>query len=355
MARISELHYSNAYARSSGVNEFLEVSLSPGEDPANFTVSFYQANGQVGEEISLDHPSVQVSTGSLGETVYVISADDFNILLTDPDGGGSSNYEAYALTNTDTGDVIDFYDIGGGTTEITAVDGVAAGATSENVAVVVGPNQTTTTLQWNNPDPDTLTYGTVDPGNNGIACFVAGSVIETPSGLRKVQSLVPGDMVYTKDHGQQPVRWVGKRKVAGKGKFAPVRIAKGQFGAHRTHLVSQQHRVLVSDAYIKDTVGEDEVLVPAKALTGCDRVSIVERDNVTYVHILFDQHEIVKVNGVESESFFPGSQGISALDRASRKEIFDLFPDLKDETRKTWDHARLVMKVREAQKMARHL
>ena len=239
MARISELHYSNAYARNSGVSEFLEVSLAPGEDPADFTVSFYQANGTVGIEIPLNHPDVQVSTGSLGETVYVISADDFPILLTDPDGGGANNYEAYALTNTDTGDVIDFYDIGGGTTEITAVDGLAAGATSENVAVVVGPNQTTTTLQWNNPDPDTLTYETADPGDNGMAWFVAGSMIETPKGLRKVQQIAPGDWVCTKDHGPQPVRWVGKTKVSGKGKRAPVRIAKGQFGATSNHLVSQ--------------------------------------------------------------------------------------------------------------------
>ena len=77
--------------------------------------------------------------------IFVISADDFPILLTDPNGGGSDNYEAYALTNTATSEVIDFYDIGGGTQNILALDGAAAGATSENLAVLTGPNSTTTT------------------------------------------------------------------------------------------------------------------------------------------------------------------------------------------------------------------
>ena len=121
MARISELHYSNAYAASSGVSEFLEVSIGASEDPANFTVSFYQANGQVGIEIPLTSvPTAQVTVDAdNNEVVYVISADDFPILLTDPNGGGSTNYEAYALTNTATGEVIDFYDIGGGTVSYT--------------------------------------------------------------------------------------------------------------------------------------------------------------------------------------------------------------------------------------------
>ncbi|MEO0401268.1 MAG: type I secretion protein, partial [Pseudomonadota bacterium] len=177
MARISELHYSNAYARNSGVSEFLEVALGPSDDPADFVVGFYQSDGTLGIEVTLDDPRVVQSIDpENGEVIFVLSADNLPILLTDPDGGGSTNYEAYALTNTDTGEVLDFYDIGGGTQNIVAGSGAAAGAVSENLAVVVGPNSTTTSIQFNQPNPNLLVYESTSSGDTGVACFVAGTL-----------------------------------------------------------------------------------------------------------------------------------------------------------------------------------
>lgn len=331
VARISELHYSNAYARTSGVSEFLEVSLGPNENPADFTVSFYQANGNVGIEVQLDDPGVQISVDpDNGEIVYVISADFFDIRLTDPDGGGSNNYEAYALTNTSTNDVVDFYDIGGGTQNITANNGAAAGATSDNLPVLVGPNSTTTTLQFNQPDPDVLTYGTVNPGDSGLACFAAGTLIDTASGERPVEMIKPGDLVMTRDDGLQPVRWVGSKTVRGHGRYAPVRIAAGTHGAIRDVLVSPQHRILVSGWQVELLFGEDEVLVPAKSLIDGEGVCWVSRDIVRYVHLLFDAHQIVSTGGLDSESFFPGQLALAALESETAKELFALFPELRD-------------------------
>lgn len=331
MARISELHYSNAYARASGVSEFLEVSLGANQDPADFTVSFYQANGNVGVEVQLDNPLVQVSVDpDNGEIVYVISADYFNILLTDPNGSGANNYEAYALTNTAENEVVDFYDIGGGTQNITANNGAAAGATSDNLPVLVGPNSTTTTLQFNQPNPDVLTYGTVNPGDSGMACFVAGTLIDTASGERPVEVIKPGDLVMTRDHGLQPVRWVGSQTVRGHGRLAPVRIARGAFGASRDVMISPQHRILISGWQVELYFGEDEVLVPAKSLIDGRDVCQVPMDIVRYVHILFDAHQIVSTCGVDSESFYPGQLGLGALANETAQELFALFPELRD-------------------------
>ena len=330
MARISELHYSNAYAANSGVSEFLEVSLRPDEDPADFTVSFYQANGQVGIEIPLDDPSVQVTVDpDNNEIVYVISADDFPILLTDPNGGGPNNYEAYALTNTATGEVIDFYDIGGGTQNIVAVDGLAAGETSVNLQVLVGPNQTTTTLQFNQPDPDTLTYGPLSPGDTGAACFTAGTLVDTPEGPRRIETLQPGDTVLTVDDGPCRVRWIGGRTVRGVGRFAPVRIRAGVLGATTDILVSPQHRILVGGWQAQLLFGEDEVLVPAKSLVNGDTVTVQPCDIVRYVHLFFDRHQLVTTSGLVSESFFPGQEALSGLEQEAARELFALFPELR--------------------------
>lgn len=332
MARISELHYSNAYARTSGVSEFLEVALGPQDDPADFTVSFYQDDGTVGFELTLDDPNIQVSVDpENGEVVYVISADDFPILLTDPDGGGGSNYEAYALTNTGASpaEVLDFYDIGGGTQNILAQDGAAAGAVSENLPVLVGPNSTTTTLQFNQPNPDVLSYGTVGNGDTGPACFVAGTPIDTPDGPRAVEDLQPGDLVLTRDHGAQPLRWIGQQTVRGQGPFAPICISAGMLGAERDICVSPQHRVLVTGWRAEILFGADEILVAAKSLINDGTVRRAPCPRVRYVHLLFDRHEIVTSAGLPSESFFPGETALDALEDAVRAELCGLFPELR--------------------------
>ena len=332
MARISELHYSNAYARSSGVSEFLEVALGPNDDPADFVVSFYQANGSVGIEINLSDPGVSVAVDpDNNEITYVISADAFPILLTDPDGGGSSNYEAYALTNIDTNTVLDFYDIGGGTQNITALEGVAAGAVSENVPVLSGPNSTTTTLQWNQPDPETLTYGTVGPGDSGLACFVVGTPIETRRGSFAVETLEAGDEVLTRDHGFQPVRWVGTRTVSGLGDTAPIRFAPGTLNNEEPVCVSPNHRMLVTDWRPQLFMGVDEALVPARLLVDGDRICRVPRPMVTYAHVLLEHHALVQSNGLWSESLMPHRASLDAWGEMSRREALALFPDLPDQ------------------------
>ena len=329
MARISELHYSNAYAASSGVSEFLEVAIGASDVAADFVVSFYQADGTVGFEVALTDPGILVSVDpDNGETVFVISADHFPIMLTDPDGGGSNNYEAFALTNTTSGTVVDFYDIGGGTQNILALDGAAAGAVSDNLAVLVGPNSTTTTLQFNQPNPDTLTYTAVGGGDTGIACFAGGTQIATPDGARAIEDLVAGDMVLTRDAGAMPIAWIGHRRVAGSGAFAPVRIPKGVLGALRDHRVSQQHRVLISGWQAELLFGAPEILVPAKALCDGGFASLAPCREVTYFHILLEGHQIVTADGVQSESYDPSVPVRGHFDEAAADELDALFPEL---------------------------
>lgn len=350
MARISELHYSNAYAASSGVSEFLEVALSDGQDPADYTVTFYQANGSPGLEITLDNPGVQVSVDpDNGEMVYVISADFFNIRLTDPDGGGSNNYEAYALTDTSSlpGTVIDFYDIGGGTQNIIANGGAANGATSVNLPVVVDANSTTTTLQFNQPDPNVLIYDTIGAGDTGIACFVAGTMVDTPRGQHRIEGLRPGDLVDTLDHGPQPVRWIGQTTVNGRDRFAPICIKRGTLGAEQDIYVSPQHRVLVRDWRSQLFFDADEVLIAAKGLLNGNTIFAAPRASVTYVHIMFDRHEIIRTNGLNSESFLPRGEAMKSVAPETQRELLALFPNCIAAMARPGGEARHLARVRD--------
>lgn len=189
-----------------------------------------------------------------------------------------------------------------------------------------------------------------------LFCFTPGTLILTNRGEVAVEALQPGDRVMTRDHGLQELRWVGKRTLSlpdllAQPDLQPVRIAKGAFGAagpDRTMLVSPQHRVLIEGAKAELLFGEAEVLVPAKHLVGqIEATRALPTDGIVYIHILFDQHEIVKSDGIWTESFQPAERTLSAMDAEVRAEVFALFPALFDAP-DSYDGARLSLKAHEA-------
>lgn len=165
-----------------------------------------------------------------------------------------------------------------------------------------------------------------------VPCFTTGTRIRTGRGDRPVEALQVGDLVETRDHGLQPIRWIGQRRVAAEGPHAPVVIEAGVFGNHRRLVVSPQHRVLVTHWMAELMFGEDEVLVAARDLVNGCSVRVLEGGEVTYVHLLFDRHEIIWSEGLMTESFLPGPQVLSALDDAVRSEVLGLFPEICTET-----------------------
>lgn len=167
---------------------------------------------------------------------------------------------------------------------------------------------------------------------SSIPCFVAGTLIRTPDGEVPVDSLCPGDLVMTQDDGAQPLRWIGQRRVDAIGDFAPIRIAPNTFGTHRELLLSPLHRVLIRDSLTELLFGEAEVLVAAHDLVNDHSVRQVEGGTVEYVHILFDRHQVVFSEGLETESFLPGPQTAKSFEAEIVEEICTLFPEIDPET-----------------------
>src|SRR3989338_6632573 len=161
-----------------------------------------------------------------------------------------------------------------------------------------------------------------------VPCFVAGTPITTDKGERLIETLRPGDMVATRDHGLQPLRWIGKAEHRATGKAAPVRLAAGALGDHGEVWMSQNHRVMLSSVWAELLFGEHEVLVHAKDLVNDHAIRIIDDGRkITYVHLLFDQHEIITTSGLDSESYHPGRQTISGFDADTRDEILALMPN----------------------------
>lgn len=159
-------------------------------------------------------------------------------------------------------------------------------------------------------------------------CLTAQTLVETSTGPRAIGDIKAGDLVLTRDNGFQPVRWTGHRTVTAMAGFAPVHVAAGVLGNTRPLAMSQQHRVLVQGWQSELMFGHDCVLVPALHLVDGDRVQVVEGGEVTYVHLLFDRHEMIQTEGCWTESLYLGDMTLRNLLPKARAEVLALFPEL---------------------------
>ncbi len=190
-----------------------------------------------------------------------------------------------------------------------------------------------------------------------VPCFTPGTLIATPRGERRVEDLDVGDLVITRDNGMQEIRWVGSRDMSpaeleNHPHLRPVMIRRGALGGglpERDMMVSPQHRVLIVSEKAELLFEEREVLVSAKHLVGMDGVEWADVHLATYIHIMFDQHEVILSDGAWTESFQPGDMSLIGVGAEQRSEILELFPEL--ETRvgvETFIAARRTLKSHEA-------
>lgn len=261
----------------------------------------------------------------------------------------------------------------GGTMVVTHINGVPV-VVGQTVTLPTGQQVTlmpdgtfditTTTTEVKN----SFTYATKSVGANGqtlqtdtgfvtvdtVPCFVAGTRIRTPAGDIKVEDLCPGDLVDTLDDGAQPLRWTGQRTVAATGLLAPIRIAAGALGDHGELMLSPLHRVLVGDTLSALLFGEDDVLIAARDLVNDLTIRPCPGGIVTYVHLMFDSHQVIWSEGLPTESFLPGPQMKKAFAQDALTEIRTLFPQIDWESGDGYSPAaRRTLKRYEAQVMRR--
>jgi Hint domain len=189
-------------------------------------------------------------------------------------------------------------------------------------------------------------------GSGGVSpCFTPGTQIATQQGEIPAEMVRVGDKVVTRDNGMQEVRWVGKRLMQVHDFFAdphlqPMLIPQGALGKNlpeRDLVVSPNHRVLVAGERTVLLFAEKEVLVAAKHLNSVGVRSIAS-SGTTYIHFMFDRHEVILSNGAWTESFQPEDQTLKSLGNAQRLELLELFPELKTkEGRKSYRPARRVV------------
>ena len=169
-------------------------------------------------------------------------------------------------------------------------------------------------------------------------CFMSGTTVETLGGKAVVDDLHSGDLVLTKDAGAQPISWVSSSLHAWPGSdenHKPILIQQGALGADLPTsdlAVSPQHHIVMKGPICANLFGADEVLAPAKGLTGLAGVRIMAgKKEAEYFHIMMPQHEILIAHGVETESFYPGTTSLQMMTAGQRASLLAVVPTLRDD------------------------
>ena len=132
-----------------------------------------------------------------------------------------------------------------------------------------------------------------------VACFAAGTRIETANRPIAVENLIVGDLAVTDDGRFEPIMWNGSRAVncARHPKTEtvwPIRVSAGAFGpglpVRDLHL-SPDHAVFVN-----------RVLVPVKLLADGSTIAHVEWSSVTYYRVELRRHEVIRAEGLRITS-----------------------------------------------------
>lgn len=276
--------------------------------------------GRGGDDTIFGGTGADTLRGNGGDDTFTVAegddarggGGDDTFIVADLGEAGSSTINIVGGETSETlGDTLDFQGL---------VD--AGGITYTNTDDAAGGLSGSATLL----DGTVVTFSEIE---NVIICFTEGTHIATPSGPRRIETLEPGDMVLTLDNGPQPLRWVGTRTLPATGNLAPVRIKAGALGNNADLVVSPQHRMLHQSSKSELLFNHRDVLIAAKHLINGDDIVRDSVKQVTYVHIMFDQHEIVFTENAPSESFFPGTTGLDAVGLAAREELFQIFPEIR--------------------------
>lgn len=159
-----------------------------------------------------------------------------------------------------------------------------------------------------------------------VPCFVAGTLIDTPTGPVAVETLAAGDLVTVHGSAPQPILWTGARDLTPSyvrrvPVCKPIELC---FGSTNTRLrVSPQHALYVR-------IDGQPLLVRARQLVRLNTLGarpMCGIRQISYHHLLLPSHGIIKANGVWCESLLPGPCTYSGLTPAARRDLLQATGD----------------------------
>lgn len=167
--------------------------------------------------------------------------------------------------------------------------------------------------------------------------FARGTLITTKNGLVAIEDLRPGELIKTKDDGFQPLGWVGSCLLRPMDDTAeierPVRFKTDVLGYGRPMqdlIVSQHFRMLLNHPTCVSLFGWQEMLAPAAEMVNGDTIlPIYATEEILFFNVMFDKHQIIEVNGIETESYHLGDISHAGYLPEKRLHLRKMLPHLE--------------------------
>jgi hypothetical protein len=234
-----------------------------------------------------------------------------------PDGE-NSKFDTIFLVNTNTGEYITLSY--GDPAETPTLPTSFPGTTQLGAGESINSNAPNGTAFARDTNGD-LVETTPTPNTPNIACFLKGTTILTENGAVLVENLEPGSRVLTKDSGYAKLLGIGRFspsafEVRRNPSLVPIVFPKGCIDNDRDLLMSASHRVLIEDTKAELLFGNAEVLTSARSFVGYRGVHVAcAQIPLTYFHLLFEHHEIIRADSAWTESLFLADLGLRIVNQ----------------------------------------
>ena len=170
---------------------------------------------------------------------------------------------------------------------------------------------------------------------DAFCAFTRGSLIETEVGPIAIEDLQPGDRVLTLDDHAETVLWKGSTTLV-PGRPGPAgrnlrltRIMADSFGMQRPMsyvLAGPAARLLNTPSHLRSLANGTQMLTPVQEFI--DGMNVIETAPPTAVelfHICLPRHAVIRIGGLDFETYHPGINATRMLSHAMRSVYLNLF------------------------------
>ena len=195
------------------------------------------------------------------------------------------------------------------------------------------PFDIATRLPGGLPIFDTVEAPALPAVESAASAFARGTLIDTPGGPCAVEDLVPGMRITTLDGPAAELLWVGSllfdpaRFIEGSGTTSLYRVPGDESGPGC--LLGPGARCTVRHPRLQSLLGRDAVLVPVADEADWDRIlPVPPAGTAPLCHLMLDRHALLRVGGIEVESYHPGRALDTIAAHGLRDAFYRLFPQI---------------------------
>ncbi|PCJ08270.1 MAG: hypothetical protein COB16_08025 [Rhodobacteraceae bacterium] len=168
-----------------------------------------------------------------------------------------------------------------------------------------------------------------------FCAFSRGSLVDTENGPIAVEDLVPGDRLVTHDGSLQTLMWKGSTSLIparsdNRGRNHKLTsFMADSFGMQKPMscvTVGPAARLLRTPPHLRAIAGVAPLLTPVQEFQ--DGMNIVEAAPPTPVqvfHLCLRTHAVIKIGGLEFETYHPGTKALQLISHAMRTLYLNMF------------------------------